>query len=386
MINMANEVIYNDTVSESINESDISMNVNDLNWLPNRKFTLQIWPFHVQVGVAVFCGLLTLLTVTGNLVVLFSYATTKKLRTYANYFICGLALVDLTHGIIVLPLYSVYWIMGIWPFSQQLCEAFKFFSHMTNITSYYLTLVICIDRYRALTQPLKHLQQRSRFRAASMMSVAFLIPLIFSIGVLIIWPRFGKNVPPQYSSLLCYPQYSRINFFALAVSLLTAWIPLLLICVLYLQVFWTLKQRRDIEKRDVKKTQHSVNTLKTNLKNEKNAALNESSSTKTNNDDKRGVQQLGLVNKAFETDSLQDKSENVVSVNAIEPDVHRVGNVQSFKDKIEQQNIKAARVLSLIVMVMFVARLPWSIFSVYTRLCGPRCHPLNLYQVKYICK
>ena len=381
MINMANEMVYNDTVSEVINDSDISMDQLESKLPPNRQFTLQIWPFHVQVGVAVLCGLLTLLTVTGNLVVLSSYVTTKKLRTYANYFICGLALVDLTDGAIVIPLFSVYWIMGIWPFSQQLCEAYRFFSHMTTMTSYYLTLVICIDRYRALSQPLKHLQQRSRFRAASMMSVAFLMPIIFCIGLLIIWPHFGKNVPPLFTSMLCYPQYARINVFALAASLFIAWIPLLLICALYLQVFWILKQRRDIEKQDVKSAQRSVNTLKTNLKNEKHAALNESSSTKTNVGDKSGVQESGLVNKAFETDGFQDKTENDVSVDA-KPDVHCVVNVQSFKNKIEQQNVKAARVLSLIVLVMFVTRLPWSIFSVYSRFCGGTCTPLNLYQVK----
>ena len=380
---MANEMVYNDTVSEFINDSDISMNQNDLNWLPNRKFTLQIWPFHVQVGVAVLCGLLTLLTVTGNLVVLFSYATTKKLRTYANHFIFGLALVDLTDGIIVLPLFSANWIMGFWPFSQQFCEVFKFFNHMTSMTSYYLTLVICIDRYCALSQPLKHLQQRSTFRAASMMSVAFLIPLIFCIGALIIWPIVVKK--PPLHPLLCVTRYNN-KYLALSVSFLIAWMPLLLICILYLLVVLILKQRRGIEKQSINQ-QPSFNKSKAISDND---AINKLDRPSSSNDivrNRESAHKAGLVNLAFTTSGTADETGNSATTEK-KNNMHRGDTDKSFKNKIDQQTIKATRILSLIVVVMFTTRLPWSLYSVYYffNRCGPACLPKNLVQVsqKYI--
>ena len=209
---------------------------NNLQQRPGIRVNVQKWPFEVKVGMAVFCGLLTLSTVTGNLVVLCSYATTKKLRTYAKYFICGLAFIDLLEGGVVLPLFSIYWILGEWPFSQEACEAYKYMSHVIGYSSFLFTLVICIDRYQALTQPLKHLQHRSKRRALSMMSLAFSISALSWIGPLIIWPRIGKNVPPQYTTLLCYPHYSRIIPFAIFATLYAALFPLILICCMYIRI------------------------------------------------------------------------------------------------------------------------------------------------------
>jgi hypothetical protein len=160
----SNEVMANTTkndmsseyVTESYNASFVPQNPQ---WPPTRRFQISQWPFEVQIALAIFCGSMTLLTVVGNLIVLYSYATTKELRTYANYFICSLAIVDLIDGSTVLPLFSIYWIVGVWPFSTQLCEAYKFINHTLPFISVLLTLVICIDRYRALTQPFKHLRQ-----------------------------------------------------------------------------------------------------------------------------------------------------------------------------------------------------------------------------------
>ena len=357
------------------------MNQNNLNWPPSRKFTLQIWPFHIQVSVAVLCGLLTLLTVTGNLVVIFSYATTKKLRTYANYFIFGLALVDLTDGIIVLPLFSVYWIMGIWPFSQQFCEVYKFFNHMTGTTSYYLTLIICIDRYRALSQPLKHLQQRSRFRAAAMMLVAFLIPLTSSIGVLIILPLVETNL--LYHPLICVTQY-KYKYLALSAFFMVAWLPLLLICILYLLVVRILKQRGGIEKQIINQ-QISLNKSKVICDNDKIDELDRASQSANDIVRNRATaQKAGLVNLALTMRDLEDESGNKKATER-KISMHRGDTTdKSFKNKIDQQTIKATRILSLIVLVMFVTRLPWSLYSVYFFFnpCGRACLPANLYQVR----
>ncbi len=145
----------------------------------------------LQIFTGVFCGVMIFLSVVGNLIVLYSYATTKKLQTYANYFIVGLALLD-SEGSTVFPLFTAYWMNGIWPFSKQLCEAYKFLSHTVGFTSYLFTLVICVDRYQALKDPFKHLRQRSKLRAFSAMSVALTISVLSWIGPLIIWPRVAE--------------------------------------------------------------------------------------------------------------------------------------------------------------------------------------------------
>ena len=329
---------------------------------PRTRVNLQKWPFEVQVGMAVFCGLLTLSAVTGNLVVLCSYATTKKLRTYANYFIIGLAFIDLIDGAFVLPLFSIYWILGQWPFSQEVCEAYKYINHVIGYSSYLFTLVICIDRYQALAQPLKHLQQRSKRRALSMMSVAFSISVLSWIGPLIIWPRIGKNVPPQYSTLLCYPHYSRTPF-AIFSNLYIAWLPLLLVCCMYIRIYMILRQRStamEVKQQHIQIQQIVQKQIKT-----------VSACTS------------GVVNAGF-NNSDDDLTGNSRPVSSAPATGRMKGHDTTIgRNQIDQQNIKATRVLSLIVAVMIVARLPWSMLSLIQIFCGLRCGiPLNLYQVK----
>ena len=348
---------YIDSTIASEFETPISVD-NNLPRRPGIRVSVQKLPFEVQVGVAIFCGLLTLSTVTGNLVVLFSFATTKKLRTYANYFICGLAVIDLVDGAFALPLFSIYWILGEWPFSQELCEAYRYMNHIIMHSSYLFTLVICIDRYQALTQPLKHLQRRSKRRAVSMMSVAFSITALSWIGPVIIWPKIGKNVPPQYSTSLCYPHYSRTPF-AIFANVYIAWLPLILICCMYIRIYVILRQRSAAMevKQQHTQIQQQIKTVSASVS---------------------GVVKAGFNNM---DDDLAGNSRPISSVPAV-GQVKRDNTTKAY-NQIDQQNIKATRVLSLIVAVMIVARVPWSVLSLIQIFCGLRCGiPINLYQVK----
>ncbi len=122
-------------------------------WPTNNRFNVQRRSIEEQIFLALITGIQTPLTIVGNLIVLYSYITTKKLQIYANYFVVGLALVDLIAGVFVLPVFSLYFINGIWVFSEQLCEACKFINHVVVLASYLFTLVICVDRYQALKYP-----------------------------------------------------------------------------------------------------------------------------------------------------------------------------------------------------------------------------------------
>ena len=58
------------------------------------------------IGVA--SGLLSLVTITGNFMVMISFKMDKQLQTISNYFLFSLAVADLIIGLISMPLQTVF--------------------------------------------------------------------------------------------------------------------------------------------------------------------------------------------------------------------------------------------------------------------------------------
>ena len=53
-------------------------------------------------------GLLSLVTITGNFMVMISFKMDKQLQTISNYFLFSLAVADLIIGLISMPLQTVF--------------------------------------------------------------------------------------------------------------------------------------------------------------------------------------------------------------------------------------------------------------------------------------
>ena len=64
----------------------------------------------------------SIVTVFGNILVLYAIQTEKNLRTVANLFILSLAVADLSVGLFVMPLSAATIIAGRWPFSSVICK------------------------------------------------------------------------------------------------------------------------------------------------------------------------------------------------------------------------------------------------------------------------
>ena len=65
------------------------------------------------IGVA--SGLLSLVTITGNFMVMISFKMDKQLQTISNYFLFSLAVADLIIGLISMPLQTVFIIHKVRP-------------------------------------------------------------------------------------------------------------------------------------------------------------------------------------------------------------------------------------------------------------------------------
>lgn len=93
---------------------------NQLTNQTSSRISIEILFQKILIGCVLFS--LAILTVFGNLIVLYAIRTEKRLRTVSNLFILSLALADLIVGLFVMPFSAIHIIVGRWPFSRSICQ------------------------------------------------------------------------------------------------------------------------------------------------------------------------------------------------------------------------------------------------------------------------
>ncbi|KAK7925888.1 hypothetical protein WMY93_008198 [Mugilogobius chulae] len=109
----------------------------------------------VLLGVAM--AVLVVAIVFGNVLVITAILRFKRLQTVTNLFIASLAVADLVMGIAVVPFGSSYILLGAWQFGNFMCEFWTATDVLCVTASIETLCVIALDRYLAITSPLRYL-------------------------------------------------------------------------------------------------------------------------------------------------------------------------------------------------------------------------------------
>ena len=87
-------------------------------------------------------GVLSVVTIAGNLMVMISFKMDKQLQTISNYFLFSLAVADMIVGLWSMPLFTVTMIHRSWPYGAVLCDAWLSIDYLASQTSVLNLLVI----------------------------------------------------------------------------------------------------------------------------------------------------------------------------------------------------------------------------------------------------
>ncbi|CAG9856733.1 unnamed protein product [Phyllotreta striolata] len=188
----------------------------------------------------IILSLFILLTIIGNILVILSVFTYKPLRIVQNFFIVSLAVADLTVAVLVLPLNVAYSVLGSWIFGIYICKMWLTSDILCCTASILNLCAIALDRFWAITDPINYAQKRTVKRVLMMIAIVWILSLIISVPPLIGWNDWPS---PENFTLQQVCVLTKRQGFVIYSSSGSFFIPLLIMTIVYIEIFIATKRR-----------------------------------------------------------------------------------------------------------------------------------------------
>lgn len=191
-----------------------------------------------SVILGVLLSLLILLTVGGNVLVCLVVCASRRLRCLTNCFIVSLAAADLLLGLLVLPFSALLQLSNEWPLGPVFCNFYISMDVMLCTASILTLLIISVDRYLAVTMPLRYASLVRPWRVAVAMASVWTVSVAVSfLPIQMGWNTVNgtvQNQGPGDPGRKCCFELNRP--YVLTDSLLTFYLPLTAMCWIYLRI------------------------------------------------------------------------------------------------------------------------------------------------------
>ena len=203
-----------------------------------------------KIGKTFAYCLIFLVSLAGNTVIGIIVYKTKTMRKPINFLIVNMAISDLLFPIFLFPreiqksLYADSWLIG-GLLGQALCKLVFFLPDVSTVVSIQSLVLIAVGRFGAVVFPL-------RPPLISSKRCPFLILATWIVAMAIHSPYlFGLKLAETHGVLACHwhwekafgESWSTVNYF-LSLCVAFAFIPFVLIAILYIIIFFKLKSQR----------------------------------------------------------------------------------------------------------------------------------------------
>ncbi|KJH47561.1 7 transmembrane receptor [Dictyocaulus viviparus] len=209
-----------------------------------------------DVFIALFLVMMILMTVFGNVLVVLSVVVYKRMRTFTNILLTSLATADLLVGFVVMPMSLLDLLHNHrWPLGKFLCGVWATSDVLLCTASILNLCVISLDRYMAITSPLKYPRTRSRKMAAGLLSSVWILSLIVCSPPWFVpgWGLFtihNQDSSLNSTNLVNYDEficgYSPSVPYRIYSALGSFYIPLLVMLSVYFKIFRVASEREAV--------------------------------------------------------------------------------------------------------------------------------------------
>lgn len=199
-----------------------------------------------DIVVIIVLSLIALCGAFGNALVVVAVYKTRVLHTVTNHFIVSLACADLFVSICIMPFAVVTQSLnGRWLFGQIFCSIWSSLDILCCTASTLNLCAVSVDRYIAITSPLKYHVAMTRAKALGIICVVWLFSMFLATTQLI-WKHFiGQTAELMPGFEIC--PYALDRTFRMYAASSSFFIPLTVVIILYARIFRVAyKQARQI--------------------------------------------------------------------------------------------------------------------------------------------
>uniref|UniRef100_S4RSF9 Muscarinic acetylcholine receptor n=1 Tax=Petromyzon marinus TaxID=7757 RepID=S4RSF9_PETMA len=193
------------------------------------------------IVIGTLTGIVSLLTIVGNILVMVAFKVNRQLKTVNNYFLLSLAVADLIIGVVSMNLYTTYIIMSRWALGQAACDLWLVVDYVASNASVMNLLVISFDRYLSITRPLKYKAKRTTKRVALMIGLAWVVSLVLWGPAILFWQYVdGKRTVPDNE---CFIQFLSVPAITFGTAIAAFYLPVTIMMVLYWRIYLETQKR-----------------------------------------------------------------------------------------------------------------------------------------------
>lgn len=188
-----------------------------------------------KVTISLILTTLILITIAGNVVVCLAVSLNRRLRSLTNCFIVSLAATDLLLGLLVLPFSAIYQLSFKWTFGPVFCSIYTSLDVMLCTASILNLFMISLDRYCAVTDPLRYPVLVTPVRVAISLVFIWVISITLSFLSIHLGWNSRNETRGNNDTSKCKVQVNEV--YGLVDGLVTFYLPLLIMCVTYYRIF-----------------------------------------------------------------------------------------------------------------------------------------------------
>ncbi|XP_071801775.1 muscarinic acetylcholine receptor M2-like isoform X1 [Asterias amurensis] len=178
-----------------------------------------------------------ILTIGGNILVMLSFRVERRLQKPSNYFLLSLAAADLIIGIFSMPVYTLYLIMGSWPFGPFVCDLWLSIDYACSEVSVLNLIMISADRLWSVKSPARYRNKMTLRRAVIMIIPTWVCPILLYFTSVLGWPLFSKGESNRRDDECYLPFLSNSPLFMAISTVVVYWVPLTLLFLMYAYIY-----------------------------------------------------------------------------------------------------------------------------------------------------
>ncbi|XP_032885976.1 histamine H2 receptor [Amblyraja radiata] len=211
------------------------------------------------VLVGLVMGMITLITIFGNVLVCLVVGLNRKLQSHTNSLIVSLAATDLLLGLLVMPFSTTLQLLNSeWPFGPTFCNIYTSMDVMLSTASILNLFAISLERYLAVTAPLRYNIVITPNRVIVSLVFIWCISIMFSfLPINLGWNSKDALTQSLNETNQCHLEMN--TSYAIVDAFITFYIPLAIMCLTYYKIF---KIAREQAKRISSATRSTLPGLK----------------------------------------------------------------------------------------------------------------------------